>query len=205
MTRPPDFYNDLALSLKAAQQLLLDGASNRQAAAHHPVIASVDDDGLPHQRVMILRQLDWPSRQLRLHTDLRSDKVKQFEKDGPVSVLIYDEVQKLQLRMSGTAYIASNEVTDTAWSSSTAFARRCYMAEQPPGATSVRPTSGLPDWIEGKQPNEDQLINARRNFAAVIITVNMIEWLYLANAGHRRARWYWSASERDWLGTWLIP
>ena len=205
MTQTPDFYDDLALSLTTAQQLVADGASNRQAAAHHPVIASVDNEGSPHQRVMILRQVDWAARQLRLHTDVRTDKVTQFHKNGAVSALIYDEPAKLQIRMSGIARIAPDDISDAAWNSSTAFARRCYMAEGGPGARSTLPTSGLPGWIEGKQPDEEQLASARSNFAVLLITVDRIEWLYLANSGHRRARWCWDDADQQWSGTWLIP
>lgn len=205
MTQTPDFYDDLALSLKTAKQLVADGALNRQTAAHHPVIGSVDEHGNPHQRVMILRQVDWTSRLLRLHTDMRTDKITQLKNNGFVSAIIYDEPAKLQIRMSGIASIASDDIRDAAWNSSTTFARRCYMAEGAPGASSTFPTSGLPRWIEGKQPDEAQLASARSNFAVLLIKVDRIEWLYLANAGHRRARWCWDDADQKWSGTWLIP
>jgi hypothetical protein len=63
----------------------------------------------------------------------------------------------------------------------------------------------LPDWIEGKQPEEGQLADYRRNFAALMFQADSIEWLYLANAGHRRARWQWDEAQNLWLGNWLVP
>jgi hypothetical protein len=63
----------------------------------------------------------------------------------------------------------------------------------------------LPDWIEGKQPEEEQLTDYRGNFAALMFQADSMEWLYLANAGHRRARWHWDQALNQWLGNWLVP
>lgn len=201
----PEFYNDLALSLEETQRLISAGVQDRRSPAHHPVIASVDSSGIPQQRVMILRDVDWPKRALRFHTDSRSSKVSQIAAGPATSVLIYDEPAKVQLRLTGTAHVETGVIADLSWQSSTTFARRCYMAESTPGATSEQPTSGLPEWIEGKQPDESQLIDARMNFAVMVVTIENIEWLYLANAGHRRATWGWDEAELKWSGRWLVP
>ena len=39
----------------------------------------------------------------------------------------------------------------------------------------------------------------------LLVEIETIEWLYLANAGHRRARWQWDALQNSWAGSWLIP
>lgn len=201
----PDFYNDLTLSLAEAKYMIAGGAKDRRSPAHHPAVASVNSVGIPQQRVMILRDVDWPKRALRFHTDSRSSKVSQIAGSSGTSILIYDEPAKVQLRLTGTAHVETGEIADLSWQSSTTFARRCYMAEAAPGSISGQPTSGLPKWIEGKQPDESQLIQARENFAALVVTINNIEWLYLANAGHRRATWDWHEAELEWLGRWLVP
>lgn len=79
------------------------------------------------------------------------------------------------------------------------------MAEAAPGTPLANPSSGLPEWIEGKQPDEAQLANYRGNFAALVVQIDAVEWLYLANAGHRRARWQWDATQNSWSGDWLVP
>ena len=79
------------------------------------------------------------------------------------------------------------------------------MAEAAPGKPVAHPSSGLPDWIEGRQPEEAQLADYRGNFATLLVEIDTIEWLYLANAGHRRARWQWDAAQNAWAGSWLIP
>lgn len=202
----PDYYDDLALSFDEAWSLIASGVTNRKSPSHMPAVGTVDALGVPHMRIMILRDASRDKRTLRFHTDSRSIKAEQLSQNPATSVLIYDTAAKVQIRMSGKAHMtATGDMADTAWSTSTPFARRCYMAEAAPGTPSVKPSSGLPDWIEGKQPDEEQLVNYRANFAALMVEIETIEWLYLANVGHRRAHWQWDPAQNQWAGRWLIP
>lgn len=202
----PAFYDDLMLSLAEARALLFCGARDRHCAAHTPVVANMGADGAPSQRVMILRECDWDARRLRFHTDSRGDKASQLAGSNKISVLIYDEPAKLQLRLTGHGQIETDSpATGAAWRESTPFARRCYMAENAPGGISDAPTSGLPEWIEGIKPTEDQLAPARDNFAVLYVIFDRIDWLYLANRGHRRAMFRWNDAAGAWQGQWLVP
>jgi len=205
IVQSPEFYDDLTLSLAELRRIVEQGVDERRSAAHHPVVANVDASGVPQQRVLILRNCDWANRQLRFHTDSRSDKVSQYGERAETSVLIYDEPAKIQIRLSGLARLGDDDVSDIAWGRSTPFARRCYMAVDAPGSIAEQPTSGLPDWIAGKQPDEEQLAPVRENFATLLVRIKTAEWLYLANAGHRRARWQWNETTQNWSGNWLIP
>jgi hypothetical protein len=197
------FYNDLDGSLDAARRLIVTGASDRKSAAHAPVVATINAQGLPAQRVMILRYVDWTARTLRFHTDARATKVNEAH-NAPISVLFYDPDAKIQLRLSGHSRIErKGALVDAAWDQATLFARRCYLTESAPGQVSDVPTSGLPAAMEGQQPTADDIIPARSNFALLLMEFDSIEWLYLANQGHRRARWRWR--EDEWQGCWLIP
>jgi hypothetical protein len=202
----PAYYDDLALSFEEAWSLIAAGVTNRNSPSHIPAVGTVDALGMPQLRIMILRDVSRDARTLRFHTDSRSIKAEQLRQNPATSVLIYDPAAKVQIRMSGkTHFTATGAVADIAWSASTPFARRCYMAEAAPGTPLAEPSSGLPDWIAGKQPEEEQLADYRANFAALLVEVDTIEWLYLANAGHRRARWQWDALQNSWAGRWLIP
>ena len=197
--RPDD---DLPAILAHAWQLLLRGGADRKSPIHTPVVASVDEDGLPQARVMVLRKADPAAGTLRFHTDARSPKVAQL--DGrPVAVLAYHAAEQVQLRLSGTARIGrSISEVDAIWDQSTLFARRCYLAEQAPGTPLPGPASGLPAWIEGQQPTAEQIGPARANFAVLWVGVTAIDWLHLANSGHRRA--LFRASD-GWAGEWVAP
>jgi pyridoxine/pyridoxamine 5'-phosphate oxidase len=202
----PAYYDDLALSFYEAWGLIATGVSNRNSPAHMPVVGTIDALGVPQMRIMILRDISQAGRSLRFHTDSRSIKAEQLRKNPATSVLFYDPSAKVQIRMSGkTHFMTTGDIADAAWSTSTPFARRCYMAEAAPGTPVAEASSGLPEWIEGKQPEEDQLADYRGNFAALLVEIDTIEWLYLANAGHRRARWQWNEAQNAWAGSWLIP
>ena len=202
----PAYYDDLDLSFEEAWGLIAVGLSNRHSPAHMPTVGTVDATGTPQLRIMVLRDVLRDARLLRFHTDSRSIKADQLRQNPATSVLIYDHPAKIQIRFSGKTHLAhKGEVADTAWAASTPFARRCYMAVAAPGTPVAEPSSGLPEWIQGKQPDEADLLNYRDNFAALLVEIDTIEWLYLANAGHRRARWQWDDVQKLWQGSWLVP
>ncbi len=201
----PDFYNDLSLTLQQIEHILADGVTNRRAAAHHPVIATISDEDFPSQRVMILRECNWTHSTLRFHTDMRSQKITQITSRENAAVLVYDGPAKLQIRLTGKMMLGPVDAVEAAWDASTEFARRCYMTQSAPGNVSDAPVSGLPAWIEGKQPTLDMLKEARENFAILLFSFDRIDWLYLANKGHRRARYVLDEQDNSWKGSWLIP
>ena len=188
--------------LAHAWSLLVRGGADRKSPVHTPVVCSVDADGLPQARVMVLRKANPEDGTLRFHTDARSPKVTQLD-GGAVAVLAYHPADQVQLRLAGTARILTDGATvDGIWDASTLFARRCYLAEHPPGTPLPGPGSGLPAWIEGQQPTPEQIVPARENFATLWIGVTSIDWLHLANSGHRRA--VFRAAD-GWAGSWLAP
>ena len=101
------FYDDLPLSLIEAQRLIEPGATDRRSEAHCPSVATLDANGLPNQRVMILRHVDWAARKLRFHTDARSTKTITLSERNAASVLFYLPAAKIQLRLNGTISMAT--------------------------------------------------------------------------------------------------
>lgn len=200
------FYQGLDASFAEARRLIETGAEDRRSKAHCPSVATLDQQGNPSQRVMILRHTDWEARRLRFHTDARSTKIASIARNNSASILFYWPEDKIQLRLNGTLSISvAGDDVDQAWNSATLFARRAYMAVTAPGSVAEQPTSGLPEWIEGKQPTQEDITPARENFALLYFEFDKVEWLYLANSGHRRACWHWDAKAAKWEGSWLIP
>ncbi len=164
-------------------RLLKKAASDRNSPMHTPVVATADADA----RIMVLREFDPNTWTLRFHTDARAPKVEVLEKDAAVGVLFYDKAEKVQIRCRGTARIESETpLAEQAWQESSAFARRCYLGA-PPGEKRDNPSSGLPEWVEGERPTEEQLEPARENFAVLLVTLESVDWYYLSTDGHRRA------------------
>ena len=192
----------LADALDTGWRLLTRGAADRRSPLHTPVVASVTAAGAPDARVMVLRAADRATATLRFHTDARSPKCADI--DGrAVSVLGYHPGEAVQLRVIGTARVVRDgDRVDQIWTTSTPFARRCYLVESAPGTPLAGPASGLPAAIEGRAPVEAELAPARANFALVMVEITTIDWLHLAQTGHRRA--VFRASD-GWAGHWVVP
>lgn len=201
----PAFYNDLDLTLREAWRLLGRGAADRRSACHTPTLATVGSDGAPRLRTVVLRRADAAERTLRIHTDRRSAKVVEIAADPRVGVHVYDPDAKIQLRLAATAAVhADSRLADQAWAATTAMARRCYLADPAPGTPVGGPVSGLTGGHEAAVPRGPESEAGRGNFAVLRLTVQTLEWLYLAARGHRRARFSWGADGRM-IATWLVP
>ncbi|NCP17692.1 MAG: flavin-binding protein [Erythrobacter sp.] len=167
-------------------------AGDRQSPMHTPVVATADADA----RVMVLREFaPWT---LRFHTDARAPKAAVVREMPRVGVLFYDKAEKVQIRVRGTARIeCDGEIAQAAWEAGDNFARRCYLGDGP-GTVRDRPSSGLPETVEGIEPTDAQLVPARANFAVLLVELHEIDWFTLAHTGHRRAQFDLDTGESRW-------
>ncbi len=194
---------ELADAFETAWRLLGRGAADRRSPMHTPVVASVDTQGRPQARVMVLRAADRGTATLRFHTDARSPKCRELE-GAVVAVTLYHPGEAIQLRLAGTARVVTmGEDIDRIWTTASEFARRAYMVEAAPGTPLPGPGSGLPEGVDGRKPEPAELVPARANFAVVRVEVATVDWLHLAQAGHRRA--LFGHTDGDWTGGWLVP
>jgi pyridoxamine 5'-phosphate oxidase len=191
------FYDDLGETLAESWRLIARGVADRKSAFHHPAVATIGGDGRPRLRTVILRGCDAGSRVLRFHTDVRSEKVSEIRRDSRISLHFYEPASKIQLRLEGTAKVnTDNAVADAAWAGSRVFSRQCYGIEPGPG-------TAIADGDNFTLPETTDVATAagRANFCAVTVSVERLEWLYLASSGHRRAlfRWEQGTFEAGWL------
>lgn len=179
---------------------LVRAAKDRRSPMHVPAVITSDVDA----RIMVLREFYSDKWALRFHTDTRAPKVKAIEADPRMAVLFYDKGAKIQIRVKGKGRVlADDPMTQEAWDKGTNFARRCYLGDGP-GTASDTPTSGLPDEFEGHEPNDEQLVPARENFAILMVDMVELDWLYLAHTGHVRAQFTRDGSGA-WAGRWVSP
>lgn len=195
---PPAWYDDLDGSLAEAWRLLARGVVDRRSGFHTPMLASLGRDGRPRARVAVLRAADPARWTLRFHTDRRSEKYAELRADARIALTGYDAGAKIQLRVEGSASLhADDAIADAAWSGSRPMSRACYGVEPGPG-------QGLADGAAFALPGDEAgIADGRRNFCAVMIEVQSIEWLYLAIAGHRRALFRRGGGAVD--AAWLVP
>lgn len=194
-------FENLEDCLADCRNRLVRAPRDRRSPLHTPVVVSGDVDA----RVMVLRAFDAADWRLRFHTDARAPKAAVFAADPRAALLFYDKGAKVQIRARGTATIISQGAeVDAAWAASTNFARRCYLGDGP-GTASDAPTSGLPPEFEGVEPDDEQLVPARDNFALLAVTLTSLDWFYLAHTGHVRAQFTRAAAGEAWEGRWVSP
>lgn len=192
----PAYYDDLDLTLGEVWALLIRGVHDRRAAAHTPVVATVDAQGRPRQRTVVLRNCRPEARRLSFHTDRRSAKWEEIAAGSAMSILVYDPQRKVQLRLEGFGAARVDEAqVDSVWASVHDMSRVCYQVRATPGSTTAEPGAVL----ECLDPAEE----ARSRFGVVDFTASYLEWLYLAAQGHRRASFEWSGD--NWEGRWRVP
>jgi len=193
----PDFVDDLDATLRHAWACLTRGVKDRRSPFHTPTIATLGTDGRPRMRTVVLRAVDAAARNFRFHTDIRGLKVAEIAADSRVALHVYDARGKFQLRMEGRAEVlAEGPITDAAWDGSRMMSRACYATRPAPGTQIDAPNGfSLPE-------SEAEIDAGRKNFSAVVVTVELVETLYLDHAGHRRAVFDLAA---DGSGIWLTP
>ena len=214
----PAFYDSLDASLNEAWRLLADGLTDRRTAFHAPIVASIDLQGHPTARTMILRDADRAHRTLIFHADIRSAKITELRARPSVCAIAYDAEQKIQLRISGSITLHSDdEIANSAWAGSRAMSRLTYSVDDAPGTVITVPTTLPAPKLEmvndavndadsdAAKEELDLVANLGRiNFCVIVVHIASIEWVYLASQGNRRALFSWVGSEAL-EAAWLQP
>jgi 3-hydroxyisobutyrate dehydrogenase len=181
------------------------GALYSKSPMHYMSVATHGSDGIG-LRTVVLRSADPYHRILRFHTDARSAKFRELTANPQVSLLLYDNPEKTQLRMQGTASLHTDDaLAEEAWNKTVLYSRRCYLTTEAPSAFSPVPSSGLPEKFLDQNPSQEESLAGRVNFAVVQVRVRSVDWLNLNAHGHRRARFSYDADGSLVEKQWLIP
>ncbi len=205
----PGFYDSLDDSLTEAWQLLGRGTADRRSAFHAPVVASVDAQGHPSARTMILRSADRATRTLGFHTDIRSTKIAHWRARPGVCIIAYDAGKKIQLRLNGEVRLhANDEIAAAAWQNSRPMSRLTYCVDDAPGTAITTPMTLPASKLDIVNDLADEGLDrvpemGRENFCVLAVHVASIEWVYLASQGNRRALFSWPNDELKSI--WLQP
>jgi hypothetical protein len=151
-----------------------------------PVLATVDADGAPQVRTVILRQVDVSSHQLTFFTDSRAPKVSQLLAQPRASLLFWSNRLSWQLRVQAqVSVLLEGSKVDSAWDSlAQSPAAPDYLSVHAPG-TAV--------------PTGNAAAGTIPHLAILVADVSDIDWLELGRSGHRRAQL------RGHEAQWLVP
>jgi pyridoxamine 5'-phosphate oxidase len=183
----------LANGFDRAWAMLAAAPGDPTSGLRLPVVATVSD-GAPDARVIVVRSVDRAAHSLTVYSDRRAAKIAVLAAAPRVAVTGYDTATRLQLRLHGTATVATAGADiDAAWAALTPFGRSAYQNVEPPGTPVPHPLG----------PPVLPADGGRAAFAVITIVVDRFEWLDLAVPGHRRG-----LHVRDgggWKGCWLVP
>lgn len=178
---------------------MVNGSIKSRSPFHTPCVATLHNSEVSI-RTVVLRKAIPLTKELRFHTDIRSNKWKELQESNTIGVLFYDPSTRVQIRVKGKAILHFNdEMTSEAWQKTTLSSRRCYLSLASPSSFSAIPTSGLSDEIEHEKFTLVQSEVGAQNFGIVSIQVDTIEWLWLNHAGHRRAFFDYVNNSYSWM------
>ena len=166
-----------------------------------PALCTIDQRGWPTSRTVVLQRTDSTARTLECHTDLRSEKVRELERDQRCSWLFHDPRVRLQLRAAGTIALHQNDdLSESRWHGLGDRGRGLYFAPRAPGTPGERPDTNFPDLAA----DPSIVARWRERFCVLVCQVEQIDWYHIRPEGHLRARFTWS-STGELAMTWLAP
>ena len=190
----PESYDDINQTLKISDMILTNAVGNAKTLFHSPTVSSIDESGI-NSRVMVLREFNLKKRFMRFHTDYRAPKIKQYKKNNIASVLCYDPILKIQIKLQGIIDVNyHNSITRSAWDGSTTRSKKCYSVK---GGSSLKISN--PVEYDLKDGNIE---DGYMNFAVLIFSFTTLEFLHLKSSGHRRALHTWDDKLQS---SWLVP
>jgi pyridoxamine 5'-phosphate oxidase len=160
------------------------------ADRHHewrtPVLATVDPQGVPQARTVVLRSADAGSGQLVFFTDSRSPKVAELEANPAAALVFWSRRLQWQLRVGVRAAVHTDgQRVEAAWARvGQSAAAGDYLSSQAPGST-LQPAIAT--------------ASEQHHLAVITLQVKQMDWLELSRDGHRRARLVDRGVE------WLVP
>ena len=177
-----------------------DGLKNTKSSFHFPVISTIDKDGFPSSRTVVLRKIDKKNKIISFNTDIRSNKWNEIINNNKVSVSIYDTSKKTQIRILGKAIVNyKNKIWESAWNSTPRMSRECYSTPYSPSTVISKPEDID---LNLKKIKTEDYEKYKINFGRIDIHIYSLDWLYLVHSGHRRAKFIY---DKEVSMVWIAP
>ena len=196
--------NDLEKLEQECWSLLKKGSEKGKDGFHSFVLATNSEEG-PDARCVVLRGVDKNQLHLFCHTDIRSPKTSQLSRFPGCSLLFYDNLRRMQIRIQAHAeLIGEGDLWNKFWEEARLSTRKGYLCAFPPGEILDAPGDSIPPHLLGLNPTLSESEAGKPNFLLIRFKVKRLDWLQLSSRGHRRARFVY---ENDHLleANWIQP
>lgn len=160
--------------ISALYNTYLENKKSKKHWFKRGVLATVTYNGKPQIRTVVLRGLN-QKMGIEVHTDARSAKVLDIQKNNQVSLLCYDGNSEVQLQFIGTAQVVQDKtVLQRAWEKVPLASRAQYTTKLAPG-TPIATNSKI----------EQQ---EHPNFCILQIETHTIDYLKIGAKGRYRCQ-----------------
>ena len=198
----PTYYEDFTEIKNKIWSMLDNAIKDRSSQFRIPVFICGDQNDFDG-RIVVLRKSDQSTNLLQFHSDVRSDKILKLKNNKNASMLFYDKEEKIQVRLKVECAVNhDNKITKESWLKTGHMSRKCYLLDNGPGTESPEPTSGLKPELDNFEFTMEQSEEGYKNFTVIHCKIKSIEGLYLAAKGHRKAKFEFGDTNKEY---WLVP
>lgn len=177
--------------------------NGRLAESRYLQLASVGEGGKPAVRTVVYRGFYETSDRCVIHTDIRSEKVRQLRLQPEVQLCWYFTRSREQYRMTGRADVVTgsdkvwSDYRTNQWLSLSEPARASYCAAQP---GLLLP---LEDEYQPKLTTSDDLTPVSEHFALLMVEITEVDYLDLTTSPHKRVRF--RVGKGEWQQEFINP
>lgn len=198
-----DNTNTLATMGADAWRRLTEAVTDPEHPYRNLSLATVDENGDPQVRFLVLRDVDRVQRFLEFHTDTRSPKWAELQSRPRLSVLGYDPGDRLQLRLRGTAQLfpPGSDENAFAWNKLSPWTKTTYCGG-PPGDILALPEPGE---IRSEPPSEAETEMGRDRFGVIAFRATMLDWFQHKRGQIRRVKFRYAGNGSLVDANWIAP
>ena len=160
-------------------------------------------------RTVVIRSVDFEKRLITFNTDYRTAKANELLHHPQVAWLLYDAQTYTQIRMQGTGdLVVEPDRTEPHWRALPQPSYRSFLTSRPPSTPVCEWIIDVKERLLVPNPvfTEEDLEEARTNFAVVETTIDYLDWVWLAPDGtvrNARAQFKWDSE--SWAKSWVVP
>ena len=164
------------------------GKVDKKSPARHPTFVTVNSDGFPKARTLVMRRMYRKRNEIEFHTDTTSSKMFALKENPRALVHIWLPKVQLQIQMEVIVQVKVGDITIPYWRDVPTNSRVAYGTIPSPGTTIGSPLdyNNAPD---------------QKRFAVLVCDIHSIQ-LLLLGVKHIRAQY---KKTTNWQGEWLSP
>lgn len=195
-----DVSHGLSEIEQACWEMMHAASMNRHAGMRQMVVGTVRE-GKPEIRTVVLRGANKEERRVYFHTDSRKEMFLDMSSGEPISLLVYDQQLRSQIRMKGRPTVHHmDELCKQRWAKTADFSRRSYLQSGVPGLPTDSPE--LPEALRDFSYTLEESEVGFNNFVVVECVIESLDWYFAHHQGNRRARFAYDGQQLAY-SSWL--